>query len=100
MPTITSKASLKRYLQPGVSLKMTYGYLANTPAATLKIQRVQSNAIIFEPTTTQILQGHSEGSQLRFNDSDDIYSLNATGFEIWYKVNNKKILAYEYVEGQ
>ena len=75
------KSDVKR-LKVGDKLKMTYGYLANTPQAIREISKVQSNAIAFKTIKSN---GEVTDSWLYLNQKNEIWKETEKGFEIWYK---------------
>jgi hypothetical protein len=83
---IKTKAALKRYLKPGISLKMTYGFLAGTANDTRKIISANSVGVKFEG-----------GSFLRFDQEDEVWEFSETGFSLCWQEGGRKILSYEYV---
>jgi len=83
---IKTKAALKRYLQPGISLKMTYGFLAGTANHTRNIISANSVGVRFEG-----------GSFLGFNQKGEVWKFSETGFSIYWHGGETKVLSYEYV---
>ena len=95
---ITNLAQLKKYLQFGVSLTMTYcSYTRPNNSNTLvgttrKINLVQSNAIRLEPLPWQ----DGQGSWLSY-DKASSYIFDNDGFSVIDKDdNNSIVLTYKY----